>query len=556
MDCRISVFSALKMVFLAISCLNCRISESAPAFFDLMIDPRDILTLVKAASFLSNYGYITPQKGNMPPEQMNVTEMSLAIRKMQRYAAVNQTGVLDEATVRMINTARCGVHDEPEELTDTRIENYGPAESGDRRKKRYVVAGLNFKWKTNDITYKYIRISSFWPTYYNCFGKVTVPIQPRIVNYPERSRSRITDAQVRDDTERALKVWSDVTPLSFTRVSDNEAADIEISFGSYYHSDIPRDPTFDGPGGTLGHAFFPNSGWGTANGDVHLDNSETFTHREVDEGTDYFYTVAHEIGHALGLAHATDKSSLMFPYDKGYIPDFVLPEDDTYGIQLLYGPKPDGPSKEAVDTPTVARTYHEICQRGVDSLTVVNNVLHVFSGSKFWKMSTNKEFVGSSEGTVCRDYFERLKVGATAVYTRWDGKVVFFKGKNYWTYDGKNVEENKASKIASLAGVPKSPTAVMQDRDQRHTYFFKYSKVWKYDELAQTLVDGFPLGVHKVFDGLPAKSRVRAAFVDAQGDRYLLVGREFYRFPNGKDQLDPEYPKDFLVEYFDCPPEQ
>ena len=54
-------------------------------------------------------------------------------------------------------------------------------------------------------------------------------------------------------------------------------------------------------------------------------------------GTNYLYTVAHEIGHALGMAHAADKTSLMFPYDKGYIPDLKLPADDIYGVQLLYG---------------------------------------------------------------------------------------------------------------------------------------------------------------------------------------------------------------------------
>ncbi|XP_038065691.1 matrix metalloproteinase-24-like [Patiria miniata] len=518
---------ALLQAMLAIS----RGHESAPTFLDMLEDPSDISTLVKAARFLATYGYISPEKGETSPEQMNVTEMSTAIRKMQRYAAVNQTGILDQPTVRMMNTARCGCHDEPEELKDTRIEYYASAESGNRRKKRYVVAGLNFKWDKNDITYK-------------------------ITNYPDDSRSLLTKVQVREDTARALKVWSDVTPLTFTKVSVDEIADMEILFGSYHHTDLARDPTFDGPGGTLAHAFFPNSGWGEANGDVHLDDSETFTHREFTaEGTDYFFTVAHEIGHALGMAHATDRSSLMFPYDKGYIPDFVLPEDDTYGIQLLYGKNPDAPSNDGVTTGQDTRSEHEVCRRGVDSLTMVDSVLHVFSGNKFWRFSETKDIVGPVEGTVSRDYFERLNAGTTAVYTRWDGKLVFLRGRNYWIYDATSKDQAKAHKMANLGGVPKSPTAVMHDRDQRHTYFFKYSKVWKYDEQSQSLVDGFPMGVHKVFDGLPKKSRVQAAFTDEQGDRYLLVGRQYYRFPNGQDQLDPDYPKDFLVEYFGCQPE-
>ena len=68
------------------------------------------------------------------------------------------------------------------------------------------------------------------------------------------------------------------------QVRDNDDADVQISFGTFYHTDIERDPTFDGAGGTLAHAFYPNSGWGDADGDVHLDDSETFTHHEIVRG--------------------------------------------------------------------------------------------------------------------------------------------------------------------------------------------------------------------------------------------------------------------------------
>lgn len=47
---------------------------------------------------------------------------------------------------------------------------------------------------------------------------------------------------------------------------------------------------------------------------------------------------AHEFGHALGLAHSTDPSSLMYPTYKYQHPfGFRLPKDDVKGIQALYG---------------------------------------------------------------------------------------------------------------------------------------------------------------------------------------------------------------------------
>lgn len=66
----------------------------------------------------------------------------------------------------------------------------------------------------------------------------------------------------------------------FTRVPSTSTADIVLLFGKGKHTTVAGDPPFDGQGGTLAHAFTPNSGWGTLNGDVHYDDDETFTHKK------------------------------------------------------------------------------------------------------------------------------------------------------------------------------------------------------------------------------------------------------------------------------------
>lgn len=48
----------------------------------------------------------------------------------------------------------------------------------------------------------------------------------RVLNYSPDMDSRLID----DAFARAFKVWSDVTPLTFTRLDDG-TADIMISFG-------------------------------------------------------------------------------------------------------------------------------------------------------------------------------------------------------------------------------------------------------------------------------------------------------------------------------------
>ncbi len=76
----------------------------------------------------------------------------------------------------------------------------------------------------------------------------------------------------------AFKVWSDVAPLEFIETDPRrQHADIHLLFGSRSHTTVYLDPVFDGEGGTLAHAFTPNSGWGDTNGDVHFDDDETFT---------------------------------------------------------------------------------------------------------------------------------------------------------------------------------------------------------------------------------------------------------------------------------------
>jgi matrix metalloproteinase-14 (membrane-inserted) len=94
-------------------------------------------------------------------------------------------------------------------------------------------------------------------------------------------------------------MWEAVVPLTFTESRAAASVHIDIRFERYEHGD--GDP-FDGPGGTLAHAYFPQYG-----GDVHVDDSEYWTFNSFT-GTNLLQTMVHELGKWQLMVRRQDKS--------------------------------------------------------------------------------------------------------------------------------------------------------------------------------------------------------------------------------------------------------
>uniref|UniRef100_A0A8D3DD76 72 kDa type IV collagenase n=1 Tax=Scophthalmus maximus TaxID=52904 RepID=A0A8D3DD76_SCOMX len=154
-----------------------------------------------------------------PEDRCNLVVLKDTLKKMQKFFSLQETGDIDAQTVETMKKPRCGVPD---------------------------VANYNFfhrkpKWQKKDITYRILGYS--------------LDLDEEVIN---------------DAFFRAFKVWSDVTPLSFTRIMDGEA-DIMVNFGRNEHGD---GYPFDGKDGLLAHAFAPGPGIG---GDSHFDDDEQWT---------------------------------------------------------------------------------------------------------------------------------------------------------------------------------------------------------------------------------------------------------------------------------------
>ncbi|KAM4700402.1 collagenase 3-like [Discoglossus pictus] len=200
------------------------------------------------------------------------------LKEMQKFFGMRVTGTLNSETMEMMKRPRCGMPD----MVQVRQFPGRP------------------RWTRNSITY-------------------------RIVNYtPDLSIPEVNEA-----IRAAFSVWSNVTSLTFTKVSRREA-DILIQFSPLAHGD--RSP-FDGSSGVLAHAYAPGNGLG---GDAHFDEDERWSRNNI--GVNLFLVAAHEFGHSLGLDHSNDRRALMFPTYR-FVRNFQLGEDDIRGIQSIYGGK-------------------------------------------------------------------------------------------------------------------------------------------------------------------------------------------------------------------------
>lgn len=249
--------------------------------------------VVRLQTFLAKFGYIkspTVEKFGMReliPSLPTVEEGSFdestekALRRFQEFYHLQITGMLDDATLALMEMPRCGFPDLGE----------------------YVVSGR--KWGKNNLTY--------------CFQNFT----------PD-----IPSAQIEQAIAQAFSLWCAKTPLTFTQVPCGANVDIVIRFVRGDHGD---GNAFDGPGGVLAHAFYPPPNGGDIAGDAHFDEDETWTVSiPPSSGTFDLVTVAaHEFGHSLGLAHSSVAGTLMYPTYGG--PHRFLSADDIAGMQSLYG---------------------------------------------------------------------------------------------------------------------------------------------------------------------------------------------------------------------------
>ncbi|KAL2088851.1 hypothetical protein ACEWY4_015750 [Coilia grayii] len=395
------------------------------------------------------------------------SQRELKLKEMQQFFGLHVTGKLDSETLAVMKKPRCGVPDMAE----------------------YSTFG-GHKWQTNELTY---RIENYTPD--------------------------MPPAEVDNAMERALQVWAKVTPLTFKRLYSG-TADIMISFGTRDHGD---GYPFDGPDGTLAHAFAPASGIG---GDAHFDDDETFTFSST-AGYNLFLVAAHEFGHSLGLSHSNDPGALMYPtYIQRDVDRFVLPQDDVKGIQSLYGKNtkvdPDGPQPTPPTTPNACDPKLEL-----DAVTSLRGEMIFFKGSFFWR---SYPLAPNPEQHLIKSFWPDAPENIDAAYENpYTQRVYLLKGEKVWALYGYDIDRGYPKSLSSL-GLPekvKRVTAALSDHNTGKTLFFTGNYYYSYDETQRAMDKGYPKLVADGFPGLTGKVTAAVTF---RGFAYLYSGSVMYEF--------------------------
>jgi hypothetical protein len=470
-----------------------------------------ILPLVscnKSVDYLIHYGYL---------DKNALTEdITLAVKLFQEVFHLQPTGILDNATLELIDQPRCGVKDDI----------------------RPFMALPNRKWHKSIISWYW-----FGPPQYN------------------------------NIVERAFAVWGKHINVTFKREINQPTIFVSPSIQKQHmcYSTQAMCVDFDGRGGVLAHAFLPNKNHNQT--DVHLDSDENWDYTmNLPQGgnVSFFLTLVHEIGHALGLDHSSDINSIMFPYISyrgiADLNTFTLSKDDILAIQFLYGTSPTTttPTTSTTTTttsttstttttttipPTISSTevtpsehYYEkdLCElKGkINTFLIANIRIFAFYRNNVWILSidardrTPDQYKKPKKITDWLRFLPHNFTEISAIYQKPDGRVALFADDYVYFFQYPQLNLNSRFKTETLVtqGLYKVNTVISTNQGRT---FFIYNDYYLNEIKECTYTSYFMGRVSDEFYGIP--SNCLGAFRYVNGNIYFITDNgvlEYNEFTN------------------------
>lgn len=256
--------------------------------------------------YLIKYGYLQLESNELS-DLNNFTIITEAINLFQEYYNLDYD---DEYNIKKIMLKpRCGVPD----VNDYRI--------------------ANVKWNTNILRWNFL------------FGnKILINI-----------------------AKKAFNVWQKHTNLTFIFSKTRYNILILMSGPSHIcHESKVKCAFSNNDKSVLGHSYFPNKNQDVVEIHMNKEIDWDFSTKENNfSHPSFLITLAHEIGHALGIEHTHEyyNTSLMYPIYNYNRNVFELSNDDVYAIQRLYG-------KEVTTTMNVITFAQEVTEKATYKTTI------------------------------------------------------------------------------------------------------------------------------------------------------------------------------------------
>ncbi|XP_071963155.1 collagenase 3-like [Antedon mediterranea] len=378
----------------------------------------------------------------------------------------------------------------------------------------------------------------------------------RIDNWP--SKTDICRQDIPQLFKEAFQLWSDVSPLVFREVGKNELANTNINFKKRAHGDKVE---FDGPRGTLAHAYHLMGGYGELNGDIHFDDDEYWTwksNKGMMKKMNLFIVAAHEMGHVIGLAHSKVPTSLMWENYQEFKDGYTLSEDDVKGIQHIYGKHkrrktegaktgrivPVSKSQKSTNKKHNMKNKNILinrpknsnsnknrlttkCDWSLDGVTQYRGEIMIFKGNRIWRMKEDGTMISSEDGELASSYWYNLPSDIEAVYERYtDRALIFVKGRYLYVYRGPHQYPIFEARPLQKE-MPKGVDAALSvfESDEEGLYLFKNKHVWKVDVSTYRIESGYPRKISSMWKKLPRD--VNAAYHQKGYVYFFRNGRVF-----------------------------
>jgi len=431
------------------------------------------------------------------------TETALA--EFQRFYRLAVTGRMDVETLVLMRRPRCGVPDVPV----ARVAPRGGSSPLAGGPSAFVASPT--KWANTRPTY--------------CLTGGTADL---------------ADATVNAALHRAYRSWCLVAQIAARPGA--APADIDVRFGSGDHGDAWP---FDGVGTVLAHAFAPPPNGGALAGDLHFDDSESWTTDLPPTGTDLHSVALHEAGHTLGLDHSDDVNAVMYAfYAAGRR---TLTNDDIAGLASVYGAR--------------NRNIWTDLDTAVDGEGPFAGKAYMFRGDRYLRYDWADDLPDPGYPRKITDGWHGLPAGFTSDFDaalngqkQFGGKLYLFKGDRYIRYDWATDRTDPGYPRSIAANWPGLPAGFTSGFDAAvggqgpfagKAYFFKGNQYIRYDWAADRTDPGYPKSFPLMWPGLaPAFTTNIQAALNGQkqfaGKLYFFRGGDY---DWAADRGDPGYPR-------------